>query len=190
MYEMEGPRPALPRRLPIARPPAAADTAPSAPSRCPLCCRLLGCRLLDTLCATDLRRQHDACDVSRMATTGVRSRRLRQSPGPSGVPLVSLGADPVFSGEEFLLPTECAAQAFSARSSRFFRHPQDIRRLSHVHGRFPPLHAQAVHKLLWIAALAIRYAGLRAIRCPKRNPTGRFLDGGRGRFGAGSGANG
>jgi hypothetical protein len=37
-------------------------------------------------------------------------RRLRRSPGPSIVPVVSLGADPVFSGERFLLPQSRSAQ--------------------------------------------------------------------------------
>jgi len=83
-----------------------------------------------------------SCRVLRGVPPVSASRRPRQSPGPSSVPLVSLGADPVFSGEEFLLPTEAVAQGLSARSSRFFSHPQDICCLSSVHGRFPPSRSQ------------------------------------------------
>jgi len=84
-------------------------------------------------------------------------RRPRRLPGPSVVPVVSLGADPVFSGERFLLPLSSGAQGLSARSSRFFGHPQDICCLSPVHGCFPPGHAQVRPQQLGITAgLAFR----------------------------------
>jgi hypothetical protein len=78
------------------------------------------------------------------------SRLPRRSPGPSVVPEVSLGADPVFSGERFLLPIGGVAQGLSQRSSRFFFHPQDIYRLSPVHGNFPPGRPQIRPQILWI----------------------------------------
>jgi hypothetical protein len=87
MYEMEGPRAAPQPSAPIARQPRTAWRHPTA-----LASRLLSCRV-------------------RRGATGVGFP-------PSGpvarsvlcVPSVSLGADPVFSGERFLLPIEPAAQ--------------------------------------------------------------------------------
>jgi hypothetical protein len=96
------------------------------------------------------------CNVPRGAPPVSASRRPRRSPSPSSVPLVSLGADPVFSGERFLLLTECIAQGLSARSSRFFSHPQDICCLSSVHGRFPPDRAQVYPQVLRKTPWALR----------------------------------
>ena len=64
-------------------------------------------------------------------------------------PPVSLGLEPVFSGEEFLLPTAPAAQGFSGISSRFFCRPQDICRLSPVHSSFPLAYAQVCPQSVW-----------------------------------------
>jgi len=52
--------------------------------------------------------------------TGVRTPPSVPVARPSDVPWVSPGADPVFSGERFLLPQMRAAQGLSASSSRFF----------------------------------------------------------------------
>jgi hypothetical protein len=110
MYEMEGPRAApLPRR------------------------RLLGSHVL---------RGHLTALASRLLRCRVRRGSTGVGFPPSGpvsrsvlcVPSVSLGADPVFSGDRFLLPIESAAQGLSVRTSRFFSHPQDICCLSSVHG--------------------------------------------------------
>jgi hypothetical protein len=100
------------------------------------------CRSLSCSCRTLSR------DEPRGSPPVSASRRPRQSPSPSSVPSVSLGADPVFSGERFLLLTQCIAQELSARSSRFFSHPQDICCLSSVHGRFPPHRAQVYPQVL------------------------------------------
>ena len=103
---------------PIARPPCAARLP-----RCP------GIPIAQLPCAA---RPH------RLPV----SRRPRRLPSTSGVPRVSPEADPVFSGERFLLPMPLAAQGLSARTSRFFSRPQDICCLSPVHSRFPPRRAQ------------------------------------------------
>ena len=66
-------------------------------------------------------------------------------------PPVSLGLEPVFCGEEFLLPTAPAAQGLSAISSRFFCRPQDICRLSPVHSSFPLAYAQVCPQSVWTA---------------------------------------
>jgi len=93
----------------------------------------------------------DCSGAERLAaTTGVRLRCQHRSPGPSRVALGFPWADPVFSGEEFLLPTAPVAQGFSVISSRFFCRPQDIYRLSPVHGSFPLNCAQVRPQLLWI----------------------------------------
>jgi hypothetical protein len=64
-------------------------------------------------------------------------------------PPVSLGLEPVFCGEEFLLATAPAAQGLSAISSRFFCRPQDICRLSPVHSSFPLAYAQVCPQSVW-----------------------------------------
>ncbi len=64
-------------------------------------------------------------------------------------PPVSLGLEPVFCGEEFLLPTAPAAQGLSVISSRFFCRPQDICRLSPVHSSFPLAYAQVCPQSVW-----------------------------------------
>jgi hypothetical protein len=123
MYEMEGPR---------LRPAALAS-------------RLLGRRALRGARLASLASRLLRCRVLRDAT-GVRF--------PTSAPVAwpfrrSRGfprADPVFSGERFLLPIGWAAQALSARTSRFFCRPQDIWRLSPVHGNFPPRRPQVVHR--------------------------------------------
>ena len=101
-------------------------------------------------CYVALTSQHWHSDCSDalcyVATPVSESRYPRRSPGPSIVPVVSLGADPVFGGERFLLPIGCGAQGLSERSSRFFSHPQDICCLSRVHGSFPPRRPQFVHR--------------------------------------------
>ena len=128
-----------------------------------------GCRSLSCSCRSL------SCDELRDVPPVLGSRRLRQSPGPSSGPVVSLGADPVFSGERFLLPTHCAAQDLSARTSRFFSHPQDICCLSSVHGRFPLRRAQVYPQDLGITGgcvndtPGIREGAARASR-PERLP--------------------
>jgi hypothetical protein len=97
------------------------------------------------------------------------SRRPRRLPGPSIVPLVSLGADPVFSGERFLLPIGSAAQALSARTSRFFSRPQDICCLSPVHGGFPPRSTQLRPQLLGITGPLAADCRARIARAPRRH---------------------
>ena len=78
------------------------------------------------------------------------SRCQHRLPGPSRDAPGCPGAEPVFSGEEFLLPTAPAAQGLSVICSRFFCRPQDIRRLSPVHGSFPLDCAQVHPQLLWM----------------------------------------
>ena len=123
MYEMEGPR---------LRPAALAN-------------RLLGRRALRDARLAALANRLLRCRVLRGATglgippSAPVARPFRRS---LGFPRVV----PVFSGERFLLLIESAAQGLSARTSRFFSHPQDICCLSPVHGYFPPRRAQVVHR--------------------------------------------
>ena len=97
-----------------------------------------GRRLLGNLCCVALPRRPGEpiaqLPCAARAPLVPDSRHAVRSPRPCCVPSVSLGADPVFSGERFLLPIESAAQGLSARTSRFFSHPQDICCLSSVHG--------------------------------------------------------
>ena len=103
------------------------------------------------VCLAALASRLLRCCLLRGATGRQAPRPPRRLPGPSVVPKVALGADPVFSGERFLLPIGSAAQGLSARTSRFFSHPQDICCLSPVHGRFPPSSAQLRPQLPGIA---------------------------------------
>jgi hypothetical protein len=137
----------------VCRPSAAGITAPSATlngDEAPPCMRWRGLALPRSPSCRSLSLQlpYVNCNVPRGAPPVSASRRPRRSPSPSSVPLVSLGADPVFSGERFLLLTQCLAQGLSARSSRFFSNPQDICCLSSVHGRFPPHRAQVYPQVL------------------------------------------
>jgi hypothetical protein len=86
MYEMEGPR-----AVPL---PGPADCSATA------CCGTY-------LAALTTDRSTAVFGAVPLVSD---SRFLARSPGPVGVPSVSLGADPVFSGERFLLLMECAAQ--------------------------------------------------------------------------------
>jgi hypothetical protein len=107
-----------------------------------------------------------------------RSYHQRQAPAVStgrpalpASPSVSLGPEPVFSGEEFLLPTAPTAQGLSAISSRFFCRPQDICRLSPVHSSFPLDHAQVCPHFLWITSLSVAAGiALRVLRCAYWRP--------------------
>jgi hypothetical protein len=128
----------------------------------------------------------------RVLRGGRRLSEPRHQPvtRPSDVPRVAPEADPVFSGEEFLLRIEGAAQGFSARSSRFFSHPQDICCLSPVHVRFPLRHTQARPQKLWITPQPDRSsppertgavtAGLPTAGLPAGEPPASELPAGRG----------
>ena len=114
----------------------------------------LASRLLD-------RRALRGARLAALANRLLRCRLLLGATGaglPTSAPVArpfhrSLGLpreDPVFSGEEFLLPIGPAAQGLSARSSRFFFHPHDICRLSPMHSNFPLRRAQAYPQNLWM----------------------------------------
>jgi hypothetical protein len=121
---------------PIAQPPNAAR----------LWARFAGSRLLGR---QSLRTRRTAGMPIAQIPSAARHLRLPDPAVRAGRP--ALPALPGFpsggarlGGEEFLLPTEYAAQGFSARTSRFFGRPQDICCLSPVHGCFP----LTVHRLI------------------------------------------
>ena len=163
MYEMEGPR-LVPRcpgsRLLGHRTLRGTRLAATAG-------RLLGRRASRGGCPAALANRLLRCFVPRGATGRQAPRRPRRLPGPSIVPEVSLGADPVFSGERFLLPIGRAAQGLFPRSSRFFCRPQDICCLSPVHGRFPPRSAQLRPQLLGITGPPTWGLRARTARAPR-----------------------
>jgi hypothetical protein len=165
MYEMEGPRlvPRCPGK-PIARPPDAALHSPRRFGRPIARPPRIAWRLPRRISKPIAQKLSAAW---RHRSSG--SRRPRRLPGPSIVPLVSLGADPVFSGERFLLPIGSAAQALSARTSRFFSRPQDICCLSPVHGGFPPRSTQLRPQLLGITGPLAADCRARIARAPRRH---------------------
>jgi hypothetical protein len=101
------------------------------------------------------------------AVVGTQSESgKRRSPRPARRFRVAPEADPVFSSERFLRPAEHAAQGFSGITSRFFCHPQDIRRLSPVHALSPLLRAQLDPQFPGITASESGPAGAAVVFLP------------------------